>query len=219
MARLKLGVLISGGGSNLQALIDAARDPAYPAEVALVIANRADAGGLERARRAGVPSLVLSHRDYADKPAFETAMTARLEAAGVELVCLAGFMRLLSPCFVDHWHNRLINIHPSLLPSFPGIDTHQRALDAGVRFHGCTVHYVRSAVDSGPIIVQAAVPVHADDDAAALAARVLVEEHKAYPLAVRLIAGGQVDVSDDRARLRGPLAYPDAVLNPRQAVQ
>lgn len=215
MARLKLGILISGGGSNLQALIDAARDPAYPAEVALVIANRADAGGLERARRAGVPSLVLSHRDYADKPAFEAAMTARLEDAGVELVCLAGFMRLLSPWFVDHWHNRLINIHPSLLPSFPGIDTHQRALDAGVRFHGCTVHYVRSAVDSGPIIVQAAVPVHADDDAAALAARVLVEEHKAYPLAVRLIAGGQVDVTDDRARLRGPLTHPDAVLNPR----
>ncbi|WP_044564714.1 phosphoribosylglycinamide formyltransferase [Azospirillum sp. B4] len=212
--KLKLGVLISGRGSNLQALLDATSAPDFPAEVALVLANKADAAGLERARAAGVPALAIPHKDYADKPAFEQAMTQALEDAGVRLVCLAGFMRLLSPWFVDHWRDRLINIHPSLLPAFPGIDTHQRALDAGVRFHGCTVHYVRSAVDSGPIVAQAAVPVRAGDTADTLADRVLAAEHQLYPLAVRLIAQGQVMVDGDRAVLAGPLTTPGTVLNP-----
>jgi phosphoribosylglycinamide formyltransferase-1 len=201
---LRLGVLISGRGSNLQALIDAATDPDFPAEVALVISNKADAPGLDRARAAGIPTLVLKPKDFADKAAHEAAMIAALEAAGVGLVCLAGYMRLLSPVFVQAWHNRLINIHPSLLPSFPGLDTHARAIEAGVWFHGCTVHYVRVEMDTGPIIVQAAVPVADDDTPDSLSARVLEQEHKAYPLAVRLIAEGRVRVEGDRALVKRP---------------
>ncbi|MEA1652569.1 phosphoribosylglycinamide formyltransferase [Nitrospirillum sp. BR 11164] len=212
--RLKLGVLISGRGSNLQALLNAAAAPDFPATVALVLSNKADAAGLERARGAGIPALALPHKDFADKPAFEQAMTRALEDAGVQLVCLAGFMRLLSPWFVDHWRDRLINIHPSLLPAFPGIDTHQRALDAGVRFHGCTVHYVRSEVDSGPIVAQAAVPVRADDTADTLSTRVLTAEHELYPLAVRLIAEGRVTVAGNRAVLTTPLPIPATAMNP-----
>ncbi len=216
MARLKLGVLISGRGSNLQALIDAAADPAFPAEIALVLSNKADAYGLERAAQAGIATAVVSHRDFAqDKAAFEAALDARLRAAGVELVCLAGFMRILSPWFVRSWHDRLINIHPSLLPSFKGLDTHERALEAGVRVHGCTVHYVRPEMDVGPIIVQAAVPVLADDDSHSLADRVLAAEHRIYPLAVRLIAEGRVRVADERVRIEGHV--PDgaaALINP-----
>ncbi|MFY8094039.1 MAG: phosphoribosylglycinamide formyltransferase [Niveispirillum sp.] len=211
--RLRLGVLISGRGSNLQALIDAATDPAYPAEVALVISNKADAPGLERARAAGIATLVLKPKDFADKAAHEAAMTAALESAGVGLVCLAGYMRLLSPVFVSAWLDRLINIHPSLLPSFPGLHTHERAIEAGVRFHGCTVHFVRVEMDTGPIIVQAAVPVADGATPDSLAARVLEQEHKAYPLAVRLIAEGRVTVAGDRAVVaRG--AVPDAVIAP-----
>lgn len=211
--RLRLGVLISGRGSNLQALIDAAGDPTYPAEVALVISNKPDAAGLDRARAAGIPTLVLKPRDFADKAAHEAAMIAALEAAGVGLVCLAGYMRLLSPVFVTAWHNRLINIHPSLLPAFPGLDTHARAIEAGVRFHGCTVHYVRVEMDTGPIIVQAAVTVADDDNPDSLAARVLEQEHKAYPLAVRLIAEGRVAVAGNRVAVRDS-STPDAVIAP-----
>lgn len=211
--KLRLGVLISGRGSNLQALIDACRDPDFPAEVALVISNKADAGGLARATAAGIPSLVLKPKDFADKPAHEAAMTAALEQAGVGLVCLAGFMRLLTGGFVAHWHDRLINIHPSLLPSFPGIDTHARALAAGVRFHGCTVHYVREVMDEGPIIVQAAVPVLAGDNPDDLAARVLVQEHQAYPLAVRLIASGCVRVEGELVFVMNA-SYPPPTIAP-----
>lgn len=211
--KLRLGVLISGRGSNLQALIDACRDPGFPAEVALVISNKADAAGLARATAAGIPTLVLKPKDYADKPAHEAAMTSALENAGIGLVCLAGFMRLLTGGFVTHWHDRLINIHPSLLPAFPGIDTHARAIAAGVRFHGCTVHYVREVMDEGPIIVQAAVPVLPGDTPDDLAARILVQEHKAYPLAVRLIAQGRVRVDGAVAHVEG-LRAPDPVLSP-----
>lgn len=213
-ARLKLGVLISGRGSNLQALLDAASDPAFPAEVALVLSNKPDAYGLERAAKAGVPATVVRHKDFPDKPAFEQAMTEALEAAGVELVCLAGFMRLLSPWFVERWHDRLVNIHPSLLPAFPGLDTHRRALETGVRFHGCTVHYVRTIMDQGPILVQAAVPVLPGDTEEGLAARVLEQEHKAYPLAIRLIAEGRVRVADERAEVLGDTPAPMPMLNP-----
>ncbi|AUN31572.1 phosphoribosylglycinamide formyltransferase [Niveispirillum cyanobacteriorum] len=210
---MRLGVLISGRGSNLQALIDAACDPAYPAEVALVISNKPDAAGLDRARAAGIATLVLKPKDFADKAAHEAAMTAALERAGVGLVCLAGYMRLLSPVFVTAWHDRLINIHPSLLPAFPGLDTHAKAIDTGVRFHGCTVHFVRVEMDTGPIIVQAAVPVADDDTPDRLAARVLTQEHKAYPLAVRLIAEGRVSVEGNRVAVRGG-AVPNAMIAP-----
>lgn len=212
---LKVGVLISGRGSNLQALIDACAAPDFPAEIALVLSNKADAYGLERATAAGVPVAVVSHRDFpGDKRAFEEAMDARLREAGVELVCLAGFMRLLSPWFVERWHDRMINIHPSLLPSFKGLDTHQRALDAGVRFHGCTVHYVRTEMDEGPIIAQAAVPVLPGDDADRLSARVLDAEHRLYPQALRLIAEGRARVEDGRVTPSGPAADLPTLINP-----
>jgi len=182
--RLKVGVLISGRGSNLQALIDAAADPSFPAEIVLVLSNKADATGLARAEAAA---------------AFDAAMTAALVDAGAELVCLAGFMRLLSGDFVDAWHDRLINIHPSLLPSFRGLHAHEQALAAGVRFTGCTVHFVRAEMDDGPIVVQAAVPVLQDDTAETLAARVLLAEHRCYPQAVRWIAERRVRIEGVRA--------------------
>ncbi len=207
VARKRVGVLISGRGSNLQALLDACADGAFPAEIALVISDQAAAAGLERAARAGVPSQVIARRDHPDKAAHDdahdAAMTAALEAAGVELVCLAGFMRLLSEAFVDHWRDRLINIHPSLLPLFPGLDTHARALEAGVERHGCTVHFVRFEMDSGPIIGQTEVPVLAGDDSAALAARVLAAEHQLYPHCLRLVAEGRVEIRGEIAETPG----------------
>jgi phosphoribosylglycinamide formyltransferase 1 len=198
MARLKLGVVISGRGSNLQALIDAARAPDYPAEVALVISNESNASGLTRAQAAGIPARVMSHRD----PGFEGMIDGALSDAGIELVCLAGFMRVLSAAFVRQWRGRLINIHPSLLPAFPGLDTHRRALAAGVKSTGCTVHFVSDAVDAGPIIAQTEVPILAGDDEASLAARVLAEEHRLYPRVVRLIAEGRVHFEGDRVEFR-----------------
>ncbi|HYD32322.1 MAG TPA: phosphoribosylglycinamide formyltransferase [Azospirillaceae bacterium] len=215
MARLKLGVLISGRGSNLQALIDASADPGFPAEVALVLSNQPDAFGLQRARAAGIPTQVINHRAFNAKTGFEATLDAALRGAGVEVVCLAGFMRILTPFFVERWHNRLINVHPSLLPSFKGLDTHQRAIESGVRITGCTVHFVRPAMDDGPIIIQAAVPVLPTDDPHALGERVLAAEHQIYPLAVRMIAEGRVTVQDDRVTLTG--SYPPAIpflLNP-----
>lgn len=215
MSKLKLGVLISGRGSNLQALIDACAAPDFPAEIALVLSNKAEAFGLERSSKAGIATAVVSHRDHpGDKPAFEAAMDATLREAGVELVCLAGFMRLLSPWFVGQWRNALINIHPSLLPSFKGLDTHQRALATGVRFHGCTVHYVRPEMDEGPIIAQAAVPVLPGDDAHSLADRVLESEHRLYPHAVRLIAERRAQVDGELVRIDGPVTELAALVNP-----
>jgi phosphoribosylglycinamide formyltransferase 1 len=219
VARLKVGVLISGRGSNLQALIDACADPAFPAEIVLVLSNKADAFGLERARQAGIPAAVVSHRDYVDKPGFEAAMDEALNAAGVELVCLAGFMRLLTAGFVERWRDRLINIHPSLLPAFKGLDTHARAIEAGVRFTGCTVHFVRPAMDEGPIVLQAVVPILEGDCDHTLADRVLVAEHRSYPLALRLIAEGRARVEGERVAISGssltaPTASPEPLLNP-----
>lgn len=215
MARLKVGVLISGRGSNMQALIDACRVPRFPAEIALVLSNEASAAGLLRAREAGIATRVIDHRGFAkDRAAFERALTAALEEAGVEFVCLAGFMRLLTETFVDHWRDRLINIHPSILPAFRGLDTHKRALEAGVRLHGCTVHFVRAAMDDGPIIVQAAVPVLPGDDEAALAARVLAAEHRCYPLALKLAAEGRLSVDNERCLVRGAPVQEAALINP-----
>ncbi len=202
MARLKTAVLVSGRGSNLQALIDASLAPSYPAEIVRVISNVPGAHGLERAAAAGIPTATIDHRKFDGRPAFEDALHAEIVSAGAELVCLAGFMRLLTKGFVDRWHDRLVNIHPSLLPSYKGLHSHERALADGVRFTGCTVHFVRAEMDAGPIIVQAAVPVQGGDDADTLAARVLQAEHACYPLAVRLIAEGRVTIEAETVRVR-----------------
>lgn len=214
MARLKVAVLISGRGTNLQALIDAAADPGFPAELVLVISNLPGAGGLDRAAVAGIPTRVIDHRAYADREPFEAELNETLEAAGAELVCLAGFMRLLTADFVERWWDRIINIHPSLLPAFRGLHVHERVIEHGARFSGCTVHFVRPAMDDGPILIQAVVPVHAGDDADTLAERVLAEEHQIYPLAVRLIAEGRVRVEGGRALVDGARAPRGALINP-----
>jgi len=189
--KLRVGVLISGRGSNLQALLDACADPAFPAEIALVISNVATAQGLERAERAGIPTKVIDHKQFPTRAAFDAVMDEALRAAGIELVCLAGFMRLLSDGFVEGWQGRMINIHPSLLPSFKGMHTHAQALAAGVKRHGCTVHYVTPALDDGPTIAQAEVPVLEGDTEETLAARVLEAEHRLYPLALKMVAEGK----------------------------
>lgn len=214
MARLRVAVLISGRGSNMKALLEAARDPAYPAEIGLVAANVPGAGGLALARAAGIATAELDHRQYSGRESFERALNSRLVEAGIEFVCLAGFMRLLTPYFVDAWAGRMLNIHPSLLPAFPGLDTHARALDAGVRFAGCTVHFVTGEMDVGPIVAQAAVPVLPGDDAAALGARVLAAEHRLYPSALALVASGRAKVVDGKVRIDGPTAVPLPAFNP-----
>lgn len=215
MARLRVGVLISGRGSNMQALMQAAADPDYPAEVVQVISNHADALGLARAREMGIPTAVINHRAFNAKTGFEAAVDSVLRNARVDLVCLAGFMRILTPFFVERWYNRLLNIHPSLLPAYKGLETHERVLADGVRVTGCTVHFVRPAMDEGPIIVQAAVPVLPGDDVEKLSKRVLAAEHVCYPLAIRLLAEGRVEVVDEKVVLHGalPPATP-ALINP-----
>lgn len=205
-ARLRVAALISGRGSNLEALIEAARAPGYPADIALVVSNVAGAVGLGHAAAAGIDSLVIEHGAYPDRESFDRAVDAALRERGIELICLAGFMRLLSPAFVTGWLGRLINIHPSLLPAFKGLHPHRQALEAGVKLHGCTVHFVTPEIDDGPIIAQAAVPVREDDDETALAARVLAAEHALYPLAVRLIGDGRVSMHGRHARILGPAA-------------
>ena len=204
---MKIAVLISGRGSNLQALIDAANQPGWPAEIVLVISNVAGAQGLERAKAAGIPTTVINHKDFEDRETFDASMTEAIEKSaagnGAELVCLAGFMRLLSTHFIDHWRDRLINIHPSLLPAFKGLEVHQRVLDAGEEFSGCTVHFVRPKMDTGPILLQTKVPVQPGDAADTLAARVLEQEHVIYPEAVRLIAEGRVKVDGELALIDG----------------
>jgi len=189
--RSRLVVLISGGGSNLQAFIDAAADPAYPCEVVAVISNRAGVFGLERAARADIPAEVLDHTAFASRDAFDTALADRINAHAPDLVILAGFMRILTPGFVARYDGRLLNIHPSLLPKYPGLHTHQRAIDAGDAEAGATVHLVTEELDGGPVILQARVPVLPGDTADTLAARVLVEEHRIYPEAARLVTLGR----------------------------
>ena len=213
MGRLRVGILISGSGTNLQALIDDCARADAASEIALVLSNRNDAFGLTRAARAGLPYRVIDHRAYETRAAFEQALSEALEGSGVELVCLAGFMRVLTAAFVERWRDRLINIHPSLLPAFKGLDTHARAIEAGVRIAGCTVHFVRPEADSGPIIVQAAVPVLPDDTVETLAARVLRAEHRCLPLAVRLIAQGRVSVVGGRCVIDAA-APGGALINP-----
>lgn len=211
MQRLKVGVLISGRGSNLQALIDAAADPAYPAEIALVISNRPEAAGLERAAKSGIPHLRIPHPS---RETFAQAADAALREHGIGLVALAGYLRILDTGFVEAWRDRLVNIHPSLLPAFPGLHAQRQAIDAGVKFSGCTVHFVRAEVDTGPIIAQAAVPVHDDDDEARLAARILEAEHRLYPMAVRLFAEGRLRIDGNRVAIAGARSPALVLFNP-----
>ena len=193
MARKRVAILISGRGSNMVALIEAAKNPAYPAEIVVVISNDPAAEGLKRAAASGIKTAFVDHKPFGkDRASFERALQDEIEKHRVELVCLAGFMRLLTPWFVRQWDGRLLNIHPALLPAFKGLDTHARALQAGVKEHGATVHFVVPEMDSGPIVVQGAVPVHAGDTEATLAARVLEIEHRIYPEALKLVAEGRV---------------------------
>jgi len=199
---LRVGVLASGRGSNLQALLDAGSRADYPARVVVVVSDREDARALARARAAGVSSLFVNPKDHSDRAAYDAVLTKTLEHHEVGLVCLAGFMRILSPVFVNAWQGRLMNIHPSLLPAFPGLHAQRQALDHGVRIAGATVHFVDEGVDTGPIVLQAAVPVEATDTEETLAARILIEEHRIYPEAVRLFAEGRLHVTGRQVSIR-----------------
>jgi phosphoribosylglycinamide formyltransferase-1 len=201
-ARLAVGVLASGRGSNLQALLEACAAPRFPARIAVVVSDREQALALERAEAAGVPAVWVSPKDFGDRAAWEAAVIAELRARDVGLVCLAGFMRLLSPAFVRAFHGRILNIHPSLLPAFPGLHAQRQALDHGVKVAGATVHFVDEGVDTGPIVLQAAVPVLDGDTEATLTARILAEEHRLYPEAIRLYAEGRLEMSGRRVSVR-----------------
>jgi len=194
MTRKRVAILISGRGSNMTALVEAARDPAYPAELVGVFSNRADAPGLQYAWLAGIPTVVRSHKDYPDRDSFDAEIQRILDGWGAEIVCLAGFMRILSHGFAERWTGRMLNIHPSLLPRFKGLKPQQQALDAGVGESGCSVHWVIPDLDDGPTILQRPVPVLPGDTADSLAARILVEEHRAYPEALAMVARGEISL-------------------------
>ena len=213
--RLRLGVLASGSGSNLQAIIDRCQDGRLTAEIAVVISNNPDAWALERARQANIPAYCINHRDFSAREDFDTALVAALREAGVELVVLAGFMRIIGEVMLDAFPQRIINIHPALLPAFPGLHVQQQALDYGARFSGCTVHLVDGGVDTGPIVIQAVVPVLPDDTADTLAARILEQEHQIYPRAIQLFAEGRIRI-DGRTVTIEPPADPDVrtLVNP-----
>ena len=199
--RKRVAILISGRGSNMKALIEAARDPAYPAQIALVISNRPSAGGLTIAKDAGISTCVIDHKLHASRESFDAAIDAQLQSARIDLVALGGFMRIMTAGLVEAWRDRMINIHPSLLPSYKGLHTHERALSDGVKIHGCTVHFVRHDVDAGPIIAQAAVPVMEGDTPDMLNARVLAAEHQLYPHALGLVASGRARLDGERVML------------------
>lgn len=217
MAKARIAVLISGRGSNLQALIDACSDPDYPAEIALVISNRPKAQGLERAGDAGIKREVVNHKDFETREDFEAALNHALRTEKIDYVCLAGFMRVLTATFASDWRGRLINIHPSLLPSFEGLHVHERTIDSGVKIAGCTVHFVSADVDSGPIIGQAAVPVLPGDDADKLAARILAEEHRLYPACLRLLIEGKARLHGATVTFDGAVVASGALSNPPTA--
>lgn len=198
----------------MDALIEAAKSPDYPAEVVLVLSNSAQAEGLSKAGNAGIKTCVVNHKQFDNRSAFEAAMQAELEATETELICLAGFMRLLTDGFVSTWHNRMMNIHPSLLPAYKGLDTHSRVIRDGGRITGCTVHYVRPQMDQGPIIAQAAVPVHANDTEESLAARVLAAEHTIYPMALKMVANETVRVAGEKVQFEGNDMDQPALVSP-----
>jgi phosphoribosylglycinamide formyltransferase-1 len=213
--RRRVAVLISGRGSNMAALVEAAKAADFPAEISLVLSNQPNAEGLAIAQAAGVATAIVDHVPFGkNREAFERALQRELDAHRTEMVCLAGFMRLFTPGFVDHWQGRMLNIHPALLPAFKGLDTHARALAAGVKIHGATVHFVVPDMDAGPIIAQGALAVRADDTADTLAVRVLGIEHQIYPLALRLVAEGRVRVEDGRCRIDGAPASDQILLGP-----
>jgi phosphoribosylglycinamide formyltransferase 1 len=215
MIKRRVAILISGRGSNMGALIAAAQAADFPAEIALVLANRPDAKGLARAQEARLTTAIVDHSRFGkDREAFERALQAELDAQAIDIVCLAGFMRLLTPWFVSRWEGRMLNIHPALLPAFKGLDTHERALAAGVKIHGATVHFVVPEMDSGPVIVQGALAVRDDDTAETLAARVLAIEHTIYPLALRLVAEDRITVADGRCRIAGAATNDHILLAP-----
>jgi phosphoribosylglycinamide formyltransferase 1 len=201
-AKKRTAVLISGRGSNMQALVEAAKQPDYPVEIALVISNRPEAPGLAWAKEQGIPAVALDHKRYESREHFEGQLTSMLSLSKIELVALAGFMRLMTPAFVESWSGRMINIHPSLLPSFKGLHTHEQALETGVKITGCTVHFVSAEMDEGPIIAQSAVPVLHGDTADQLAARVLSAEHKLYPAALAAVARGEVRLASGRVEMQ-----------------
>src|SRR5262245_51353278 len=210
----RVAILISGRGSNMMALAAEARAADYPAEVALVISNRPEAPGLQLALAAGIRALVIDHKAYATREAFDAAVEAALTAEGIELVCHAGFMRIQTEAFAARWLGRQLNIHPSLLPSFKGLHPHKQALDAGVRISGCTVHFVTAELDAGPIVAQAAVPVLAGDTPQTLADRVLVAEHRLYPFALRLVASGGARLEGGRVPLSASVNAADSLFSP-----
>ena len=210
----RVAILISGRGSNMTALVNAAKSANYPAEIALVISNQPNATGLEFAQKAGLSTSVVSHADYEDRGAFENALNEELKTQDIDYICLAGFMRLLTAEFVNRWKDRILNIHPSLLPAFKGLDTHERALESGVRFSGCTVHFVRAEMDDGPIINQAVVPILSDDTPETLAARILAQEHQLYPEALRLVASGQARVTDRIVKIGDTRDPASPIINP-----
>jgi len=212
--KIRTAILISGRGSNMQALVEAACAPDYPAEIVLVLSNRPAAEGLAWAKARGIPTQAIDHKGFATREAFEAALQAALNDAGTGLVALAGFMRLMTPAFVERWRDRMINIHPSLLPSFKGLHTHERALEAGVKIAGCTVHFVRAEMDEGPIVAQAAVPVAGSDDPASLAARVLAAEHRLYPAALKLVASRLIPESSVKNIIHQDLNSNSALFSP-----
>ena len=196
--KVKVGILISGRGSNMESILKKAKGGEIPAEVVVVISNNPWAPGLKKAEEFGVPTVVINHRKFSTREDFERALVSELKSRGVELVCLAGFMRILSPVFIREFPNKIMNIHPSLLPAFPGVNVHIRVLESGAKFSGCTVHFVTEDVDGGPIIIQAVVPVLDDDTEETLAARVLAEEHRIYSEAIRLFAEGKLEIRGKR---------------------
>ena len=211
----RVAILISGRGSNMAALIDAAKAPDFPAEIVTVISNRADAGGLEKAAAGGIPTEVIESKPFGkDRAAFEAAVQRALDEKNVELICLAGFMRLFTAEFVQRWYGKMLNIHPSLLPSFSGIDPAAQALKAGVKISGATVHFVIPETDAGPIVMQGAVAVRDDDTPETLAARILTVEHRIYPAALRLLAGSKVVLEGDRCRTPGSAAADATLISP-----
>lgn len=216
-AKRRVAVLISGRGSNMASLIEAARAPGYPAEIVLVVSNIPGAGGLARAEAAGVATAVVDHKTFPEREAFERALDRELAAHGAEFLCLAGFMRILTPWFINRWVGRMLNIHPSLLPLFKGLHTHRRALEEGVRIHGCTVHFVTPELDSGPIVAQAAVPVRPSDTDDTLSARVLAQEHALYPLGLALVASGRARLQEGRVALDGDWDEAAVLVSPSPA--
>ena len=214
-SRRRVAVLISGRGSNMTSLIAAAKDPSFPAEISLVLSNRSEAPGLATARENGITTVAIDHKHHLSREDFERAMQEVLEAHAIELVCLAGFMRILTPWFVERWTGRMINIHPALLPLYRGLHTHERALADGVKLHGASVHFVVPGMDEGPIIAQAAVPVLDGDTPDTLGARVLAQEHVIYPLALGLLAGGRLTIEGARVRINGEAAGTSALVAPQ----